>query len=59
MKMHRKTRFVGERTPAQRRPLAYPALHRLLARRQRLRKWVAMALAMFTSAGLLLAGLEF
>ena len=51
MKMHRKS--------AQRRPLGYPALNGLLARRQRLRKRIAMAAAMFMSAGLLLAGLEF
>jgi len=51
MKMHRKS--------APRRPLAYPALNGLLARRQRLRKRIAMAAAMFMSAGLLLAGLEF
>jgi|GEM_PF-5296890 len=59
MKMHRKTRHPGERKPAQRRPLGYPALNGLLARRQRLRKWIAVAAAMFTSAGLLLASLEF
>jgi hypothetical protein len=50
MKMHCK--------PTQRRPLGHHALNGLLARRQRLRKRIAMAAAMFLSAGLLLAGLE-
>lgn len=59
MKMHRTTRHAGQRKPDRRRPLGYPALNGLLARRQRLRKRIAMAAAMFTSAGLLLAGLEF